>query len=188
VELASRELSRSANPDLRLLGLGWRIWAGDGAAVETVAANIDAAMRSSLGDIVALSVANYSSADPAGARALGTILTSSYGIRLEAPLSMALRNIHTKECLPSLYRLLDSANAFVREEAVGGFSLFLLGAAPLNDSNGHSEFDRAVNPGTRKSLSADEQRHIHFGSFTGAGSEAEVIQWWKGWYRRLSTR
>lgn len=188
VELAGRELSHSANPDLRLLGLGWRIWAGDGAAVEMVAANIDAAMRSSLGDIVALSVANYSSPDPGGARALGTILNSSYGIRLEVPLSVALRNIHTRECLPSLYRLLDSVSAFVREEAVGGFSLFLLGAAPLNDITGHTEFDKAVNPGTRKRLSADEERHIHFGSFTGAGDEAEVIQWWKGRYRRLSTQ
>jgi hypothetical protein len=63
----------------------------------------------------------------------GTILAGSYGIRLEVPLSEALRNIHTRGCLPSLYRLLDSANAFVREEAVGGFSLFLFGSAPLND-------------------------------------------------------
>ena len=38
--------------------------------------------------------------------------------------------------MPSLHRLLDSADAFVREEAVGGFSLFLFGSAPLNDLNG----------------------------------------------------
>jgi hypothetical protein len=181
---ASRELSQSRNPNLRLLGLGWRIVEGDAGALEKVAANLDAAMHSGVQSIGALSITSYSSADPSGARALGKILAGSYGATLEVPVSIAIRSIHSRESLPSLHRLLDSNNEDVRQEAVGGFSLFLLGAAPLNDRNQLTEFDRSRNPATRKSLSAGEERHIHFGPYNAAADEAEIIHWWKVWFKR----
>jgi hypothetical protein len=182
--VASRELLQSQDPDLRLLGLGWRNVEGDAGALEKLVANLDAAMHSGVQSIVALSITSYSSADATGARVLSKILTGSYGATLEVPVSVALRSIHTRDSLPSLCGLLDSTNAFVREEAVGGFSLFLLGAGPLNDLNQRTEFDRVVNPAIRKSLSADEERHIHFGPYNAAADEAEIIHWWKVWFKR----
>ena len=93
VASACLDLSSSGNPDLRLLGLGWRIAGGDGGAVEQVLGDLDAATQHGLGVIVAVVVGAYSSGDPVGARSLGALLEGPHGREFERPISVALRRI-----------------------------------------------------------------------------------------------
>jgi hypothetical protein len=47
------------------------------------------------------------------------------------------------------------------------------------------EFDRALNPATKRRLSPDEEEaHVHFGQIEQPGRESDLILWWKQWSKR----
>jgi hypothetical protein len=178
---AGDRLSRSSNPALRLLGLAWRIAAGDPNAAVEIAAEFDLINAFPSSGTLAQALASYSNTNRLGVKAIGEIAIRDQGWIARAA-SEALRSIHSTDTLPYLYIMLDSPVERMRENAIAGFSMFLLGIPTLNDDNKSAAFERGINPATRKPLTADEEPHIHFGALKDKNQESELIRWWKTWW------
>jgi len=185
IAAASVRFSAMSDVNLRLLGLAWRVGEGDAAAMQEIAKEVATVARNSpLEVMTATAIAAYSNGDPGGVKALGAIAAAVPGGDLEQAVSEAVRSIHSKESLAYAVRMMDSPNPRIRENAIATFSMFVLEIPILNDRNRHEALEHGLNPAWRKELDPEMENHIRFGPFADVGSEAEAINWWKGWYTR----
>jgi HEAT repeat protein len=173
----------SSKPNIQALGLAWQISDNNAEALNQASTQLSPFQDSLLRTMLTLSIRSYSGTDPLGVRGLGSMITNGSPPLREAA-SAALRDIHTAATLPYLTQSLDSADANVRQNAIAGLSFYILGAPVLNDKNRAVEFDRALNPATKRRLSPDEEAHVHFGQIEQPGREPDLTLWWKQWSKR----
>ncbi len=117
-------LAASSQMPARVMGLAGQIQQGvPGAVVSLVDLDwttIPPLEQSGL----SRSVCEYRSTDTSGIAALGSLTDAKYGAYTVRCAIYALREIHTKEALPFLERLLDSSSSDNRYNAVIGIAQF----------------------------------------------------------------
>lgn len=176
---AAAELSTSPQPGLQALGLMWRIAQGEDRALAQVPALVPKLKQSSLGSVLVGPISAYARVSDAAAKSLGEIASQGTGSGFERAAAQALRALHTRAAVPYLLALLDSADQGVRLDAVGGLSMVLAGVPPLSGRSPQGTFEKAMNPASRKRLSADDEAHVFFAGTDFAKREAELVSWWK---------
>lgn len=177
---ASERFVQSGRSEVRILGLAWRIALGDQTAVSLIARDMSTLRNHPLAGVLTSTLAGFRGSSEEAVDALGQIAAASPGSLFEVSTSEALRAIHSVRSLRYLERLLDSTIKTVRENAVAGLTLHLVGAPVLHEDAG-ATLDRILNPAVRRSLTPDEEQAVQLGPFANSEREESIVAWWKSW-------
>lgn len=117
--------SVSTNLNLRAMGLSGRLRRGDPTALASVQVQLNSGSNNETITAILNDIRRFNNANPQAVVVLGELATSAgSSIRLQASAAEALRNMHSKETLPYLVRLLDSPDQFVRYNGISGLASF----------------------------------------------------------------
>ncbi len=175
----------SQNPDLLATGLALQIQNQDPGALRRMEVEAGLFAKSDARSGLYRAVSTYRSPLPVGVHVLGRLATQSgpgptaflVGAAVEA-----LVHIHTREALPYLMSLLDSAEALIRNRAVAGLSLFRLNIpANLSDKELWGAVGAKLNPGLT-TLTLKEREFIQLGGFANPAEEMAHISFYKSWW------
>jgi hypothetical protein len=177
-----------------LVGTGpWSPLAGNGhntnvsrvlearSALSRIAAGIATiSSRQDVSAVIGDAIAIARDANAGTIAALGTIATSNiYNVQRGA--AEALMDIHTPASLPLLAELMDSSDPWVQDCGMRGLSRFVDGL-PVTIPDNVPNFSNLVSQGpTAYRTSATDQYSLSRRGVP-AGSEAEYLQFWKGWW------
>lgn len=183
-ELASR-FRQSPYENVQLLGLAMAILQGDSTALTGLQERSKVlmnALKRNTADI-ATAVGAYTGADPRGIEALGRIAEDRANpLVLCRAAAYALRNIHTRETIPYLARLLDDTD--LRHIAVSGFVYYKLKLPVLG---GESRPDIVVEKATREYAMSNpdpvERQAMRLGPVEDPAESQRIADYWKSWFQ-----
>ena len=112
--------------EIRATGLAGQIRFGTAGSLDEVVTSELTALPPNAEKQLANSICEYRNTDALGIAALGTLVGSKYSDSMRACSAHALREIHTKEALPHLARLLGSDSSQVRYDAVIGIAQYAM--------------------------------------------------------------
>lgn len=127
--------------------------------------------------------------DPQAMVILGRIAGNEKDIEIARKAAESLMHIRTREAIAVLAGLLDSADASIRQQAVGGLSLFAAGI-PMSKADHDTPakaaeyFSRVRANDAAKSAFESEatQQNFHLGSFPTKEEENRLVEFWKSWW------
>lgn len=124
-------LRKSADPEVRFVGLAGMVKRNDWSALAEIADSVELVRHLDVGpSIVSDALRPIRTDDPTAIRSLGRIaLSAENGFRegagVQRSAAIAISCIHTRDTLPFLVGLLGSADSMVRQEAMFGISRFV---------------------------------------------------------------
>jgi hypothetical protein len=184
-----QSLRGNGDPELKFVGLVGLLGTKDGpSAMAEIGDNLDVAQKLKGRAFVITGICGERNPDPLVVQSLAKI-SSSTDVNMQRCAAEALDYIHTRDSLPALAMLLDSADPKTREFAIQGLSRFV-DNLPIqtvdNTINGGSLISQGPTPyrtseTDRYSLSRGWLREARL-------SEAEYIQFWKTWWTTMKDR
>jgi hypothetical protein len=129
---------------------------------------------------IAISIDQIVDPDAATVDALGTLLqmqNSPQSIRYAA--AHALANIHSGAAVTYLAPLLNSDDAVLRTDAIGGIACFANGVPAINPSKPDGRVDLNKNSPFKTDATLS---HFAMGATTISQKEAYYLNYWRGWW------
>jgi len=172
-----RQLTSSPQMGTRAMGLAGQIRLGSPGALNAVVDSNLATFPEDAQNQLANAVCEYRNTDVSGVAALGTLLGSQYADSMRVCATYALREIHSRETLPLLEKLLDDSSAQIRYDAVIGIAQFAI-AFPMV---GMAEKPAAIATFTPPPSVTNEMRQHYPAQGLFLKNEQEYISYWKTW-------
>ena len=171
------QLASSPQMATRAMALAGQIRLGTPSALNTVvSSNLEAFSADAQSQLTA-AVCEYRNTDVSGLAALGALLGSQYSDKMRDCAVHALREIHSRETLPFLEKLLEDNSPQIRYDAVIGIAQFAIGfpVARMEDK-------KAAISGFTPGPNFTSDMYPHYpaqGLFLS--NEQEYISYWKNW-------
>ncbi len=180
-----QRFSESASPNLRALGLAGLLRLGETAALSRAETELPNLSKTKEFQNIVVSVCSYfRNPDPSAVAILGRLsILAGASPELASCAVIALRHMHTRESLPFLVVLLDSADRRIRYQAVAGLASFAnMGHVPLEEKlRARGQYVAT----TRGPYTTDETLQ-HFPTLPAfENNEAQYINFWKSWWNRV---
>jgi hypothetical protein len=186
VEPVYRRWMDSANPTLREVAYRGLVALNDIAALVRAVSEIGP--QTSSGETLSAAFLSWRTNDATAISAIGSYATAPGVSRLVAENGSAvLARIHSADTLPFFYLMLNSPYAFVRQNALQGFSAFATGMRVAEPGADQAQaFDEVMNPGRTRQPNAfdtpDVRKNLHFGAFSTPSDEQTYTSFWRAWY------
>ena len=166
---------------VRALALAGLIPSNDPSVVVQIAKTLADLRKSPARGWIGVGLQSYFNTDPVGVAALGEIAATAEGSDFIAEnAAFALVNIHTRDALPHLARLLDSPNPKVQSLAVSGISAFVQGLPVRKPADAISM--AWLKPAEKSGYLTDEVRpYLGMGDLR-SDRATETVRFWKAWW------
>jgi len=159
------------------MGLAGQIRLGTPSALQAMVSSNMGMFPQDAQNQLANAVCEYRNTDAGGVGALGVLLGSQYADRVRACATHALREIHSRQTLPLLEKLLDDSSPMIRYDAVIGIGQFAIGF-PVARMEDKKAAIADLTPGPN--FTSDMYPHYPAqGLFLS--NEQEYISYWKTW-------
>jgi hypothetical protein len=179
-----RTLRAKPDPQLKFIGLAGSLGGDDEiSAVLEIANSADLLPTLRTRSLLETAVSGMHNPDRRVVLALGKFAGSA-DRALQRSAAMALENIHSRDTLPFLVQLLDSADSMARETALSGLSRFVDNLPIHTDQD--TVNGTALRPqGTTPYRTPETDKYSLSRRQLGLANEAEYIQFWKSWWARM---
>ena len=158
-------------------GLAGQVRLGTPSALAAVVRSNLASSPADTQSQLANAVCEYRNTDVGGVAALGALLSSQYADAMRVCATYALREIHSRETLPFLEKLLDDSSAQIRYDAVIGIAQFAISFPMV----GMVEKPAAIATFTPPPSVTNEMRQHYPAQGLFLKNEQEYISYWKTW-------
>ena len=174
-------LGTNSDPQLKLVGLAGQLGGPDEiAALNELSRNTDQIPKMRAISLLEVAISGVRSADPGAVPPLG-ILSSSTNPDVQRCAAMALENIHSRDALPFLARLLDAPDQKTREAAIAGLSRFV-DNLPIQTIQNTLNFGSLSPQGPTPYRTSETDRYSLSHGQLGSGNETDYVQFWKSWW------
>ena len=171
------QLTSSPRMGMRAMGLAGQIRFGIPSALNAMVSSNLGMFSQDAQSQLANAICEYRNTDAGGVGALGVLLGSQYSESMRACAAYAFREIHTRETLPFLKKLLEDRSPQIRYDAVIGIAQFAIGF-PMARMEDKKAAIAGFTPGPN--FTSDMYPHYPAqGLFLS--NEQEYISYWKNW-------
>jgi hypothetical protein len=171
------QLTSSPQIGTKVTGLAGQIRFGLPAALNAVASSSPGTFPADAQGQLANAVCEYRNTDLGAVAALGVLLNSQYPERMRVCVTYALREIHSRETLPLLVKLLEDNSAQIRYDAVIGIAQFAMSFPMV----GMAEKPASMATFTPPPSVTDEMRQHYPAQALFLKNEQEYVSYWKSW-------
>lgn len=179
-----RKLNLSSNPRVASLGLAGLVMQNDDDALERVESSVSMVVQAGMLREVGEAVRMRIDTSPRNVAALGRLATgANIPEQLQFEAAWALQRIHSREAIPYLIRLLDSAHAGVRQFALSGLSLFAENLGVMTqDSIPTMAWLKPVGPTPYRTRETD--KFVGYRGRIPSTVHHEYVAFWKSWWAK----
>lgn len=175
-------LASSSEGSARFMGVAGQLRLGNPSALTALAAMTPDKLPENWQAQLAVSLCHFRNADPAGVAGLAALLESVSNARMKTCAVYALREIHTRESLPILAKLLHSDSTDVRYNAMIGIAQYAMSfpMARVNEKPGMM----ATYTGENSTLHREMTEHYPSTSLFASNQE-HYLSYWKAYLAHL---
>ncbi len=183
---AFRELSASADPEVRVAGLAGMLGCDDEDvtwALSQIANDMERILKTDARSLLIPSICSIRNRDPRAVASLGK-LTSSGEVTLKRCAASALDIIHTPDTLPWLAGLLDDGDARTREYAIQGLSRFV-DNLPIQNSSNIMTGLAYLPQGPTPFRTVETDRYSLSKGWLDGADEKPYLSFWRAWWASM---